>query len=238
MTTLSLLSFLAVALGATVQGSIGFGMAMVAAPALLLLDPRLVPGPLLCAVFSVTLLMTRREWRDVTPSAIGWVVTGGIPGSALGAWATVALAPNVLGGALGLLVVCGVIMSALGHCLRPSRPTLVGTGVVSGVMGTVLSMGGPPLALLYQNQPGGELRGTLAGYFTIATLVALTALFLVGNMGWVQLRLAAPLIPAALLGYAASGHVAPHLNEQVTRRAVLTLAGLAGIAVVIRYWWF
>jgi uncharacterized membrane protein YfcA len=148
----------------------------------------------------------------------------------------VGLAPNLLGGALGLLVVCGVVMSALGHCVRPSRPALVGTGIVSGVMGTVLSMGGPPLALLYQNRPGGELRGTLAGYFTIATVVALTALFLVGNMGLIQLRLAAPLIPAALVGYAVSGWIAPRLNKDATRRAVLALAGLAGVAVVIRYW--
>ena len=141
-----------------------------------------------------------------------------------------------MGGTLGLLIVGGVVMSALGHCLRPSRPALVGTGVVSGVMGTVLSMGGPPLALLYQNRPGGELRGTLAGYFTIATVVALTALFLVGNMGWAELRLAVPLIPAALVGYAASGWIAPRLNHDATRRAVLVLAGVAGIAVVMRHW--
>jgi uncharacterized membrane protein YfcA len=233
---LTVLAMLAVGGGAAVQGSIGFGMAMVAAPALLLLDPRLVPGPLLCAVFCVTVLMTRREWRDVRPRAIGWVVAGGVPGSALGAWATVGLGPNLLGGGLGLLVVCGVVMSALGHRLRPSRPALLGTGVVSGVMGTVLSMGGPPLALLYQNQPGGELRGTLAGYFTIATVVALTALVLVGNMGWVELRLAVPLIPAALLGYVVSGWVAPRLNKDATRRAVLVLAGVAGIAVMARHW--
>ncbi len=235
--SVSLLTLAAVALGAVIQGSLGFGMAMIAAPILLLLDPRLVPGPLLCAVLCVTVLMTRREWRHIAPSAIAWAGVGGVPGSLIGAWATVAVAADVLGNALGVMIISAVIMSALGHRLRPSPVALIAAGAVSGVMGAVLSMGGPPLALLYQDQPGGELRGTLAGYFTFAALVALGALVVVGNFGWSELYLALPLVPSALAGYALSGWVAPRLNKSAARRAVLLLAGAAGVAVVVRYWW-
>jgi len=47
--------------------------------------------------------------------------------------------------------------------------------------------------------------------------------------------LALPLVPAALAGYALSGWVAPRLNKGATRKAVLFLAGAAGVAVLVRY---
>ena len=111
---------------------------------------------------------------------------------------------------------------------------MIAAGTVSGVMGTVLSMGGPPLALLYQDQPGGELRGTLAGYFTLASLVALGALVVVGNFGWSEVYLALPLVPSALAGHALSGWVAPRLHKSATRKAGWHLAGADGGAGVVR----
>ena len=65
-----------VAFAAAVQGSLGLGMALIAAPILLLIDPRLVPGPFLVAVLVVTVLMTRREWSDVKTTSIGWAGAG------------------------------------------------------------------------------------------------------------------------------------------------------------------
>ena len=65
-------------------------MALIAAPILLLIDPRLVPEPFLVAVLVVTVLMTRREWRNVKKTSIGWACAGSIPGTVIGAWITAA----------------------------------------------------------------------------------------------------------------------------------------------------
>jgi len=52
-----LLASAAVAFGAMVQGAVGFGMALVAAPLLVLIRPELVPGPLLVSGLALTLLV-------------------------------------------------------------------------------------------------------------------------------------------------------------------------------------
>jgi len=168
-----LLILATVAFGAAVQGSLGIGMALIAAPILLLLDPRLVPGPFLVAVLCITVLMTRREWRHMKPASIAWVCLGGIPGTVIGAWVTATVATGILGGVLGLLIVAAVGVSVLGHRVRPSKMALVAAGGVSGFMASIVSIGGPPLALLLQDRPGEELRGTLAGYFTLSSLAVL-----------------------------------------------------------------
>src|SRR4051794_41256224 len=55
----------AVAVGAVIQGSIGFGYAFVAVPAMALLYPEAVPvTPLLLALL-MTMLMSAREWRSL-----------------------------------------------------------------------------------------------------------------------------------------------------------------------------
>ena len=211
-------------------------MALIAAPILLLLDPRLVPGPFLVAVLCVTILMTRREWRHMKSASIAWACLGGIPGTVIGAWVTATVATGILGGVLGLLIVAAVGVSVLGHRVRPSKTALVAAGGVSGFMAAIVSIGGPPLALLLQDQPGEELRGTLAGYFTLSSLAVLAALAAFGRFGRIELTLALPLVPAALAGYALSGFVVRGIDQETLRRGVLIVSGVAGLAIVFRYW--
>jgi uncharacterized protein YyaL (SSP411 family) len=67
--------------------------------------------------------------------------------------------------------------------------TATGTGVAVGVMGTAAAIEGPPLALLYQNDPPPVLRSTLATQFTIGTLVTLVGLTVGAQLhGWQVLR--------------------------------------------------
>ena len=229
-------TLVAVAFAAAVQGSLGIGMALIAAPILLLIDPRLVPGPFLVAVLVVTVLMTRREWRNVKKTSIGWACAGSIPGTVIGAWITATVATEALGGGLGLLIVGAVILTVLGHRVQPSRVALVVAGGTSGVMAGIVSIGGPPLALLLLDKPGSELRGTLAGYFTISALAVLVSLAAFGSFGRAELILALPLLPAALTGYALSGFITRGIEAALLRRGVLLVSAAAGVAIMVRYW--
>ena len=75
-----------VMVGATLQGSVGFGLGMLAAPLLLLIDPMFVPAPLLTAALALTLLVAKRERRAIDFRGIGWVLLGRLPGAFLGAF--------------------------------------------------------------------------------------------------------------------------------------------------------
>src|SRR5438034_6678902 len=54
-----LLAALAMAVGALVQGAVGFGASLVAAPLLVLVDVRLVPGPIGIASLTLNFLIIR-----------------------------------------------------------------------------------------------------------------------------------------------------------------------------------
>ena len=53
-----------------------------------------------------------------------------------------------------VLVLLAVGLSVAGWHLAKTRPNLVGVGVLSGFMGTVSGIGGPPIALVYQQADG------------------------------------------------------------------------------------
>ena len=81
------------AAGAAVQGSVGFGMNVLAAPILIQIDTDLVPGPLLAAALVMSLLVARRDRAGINRSALLWAVCGRVPGAALGTLLLLALSP-------------------------------------------------------------------------------------------------------------------------------------------------
>ncbi len=203
----------AVTVGATLQGSIGFGLGLVAAPLLVLIDPRFIPAPLLLASVVLTVLLTHREWRSVQFRDLGWAIGGRMVGIA----AAIA----------ALLLISGL------H-LPPTPRTLLGAGMLSGFSGTAVSIGGPPMALVLQRESGARLRGTLSAFFVVGISMSLVGLRIAGRLGRTELLLSLALLPGILLGYLISRHTARLLDRGYTRSAVLAVSGAAGVVVIIK----
>jgi len=223
-----------VMVGAILQGSVGFGLGMLAAPLLVIIDPAFVPAPLLAAAFALTLLVARRERHAIDFGGIGWVLLGRLPGTFIGAM-VMAVAPqkatNVL---VGVVVFVAVGLIGSGVSLPRTPRVLLSAGTLSGFMGTTTSIGGPPIAALYHDATGAKLRGTMSAIFVVGLTITLTALAIVGRFGRPELRLAAYLLPGALVGYALSSHIAPILDRGHTRVAVLSVSALAGLSVIVQ----
>ena len=219
--------------GAALQGSAGFGFALLSSPILGLVDPHLVPGPLIVAV---TLLLALTAWRErsaVDLKGLGWVLGGRLPGTVLGAFALKLLSERALTTALGVLVLFAVAVSLRSVRLERRPPLLVAAGVVSGLMGTTAALGGPAVAVLYQHERGALVRATLATYFLVGALMSMTALVIVGRLGQRELGLALGLLPGIALGFGGSRWTSRWLDGGYTRLAVLAIAGLAGLGSVI-----
>lgn len=107
-------------------------------------------------------------------------------------------------------------------------------GLLSGFMGTVSGIGGPPIALVYQQSDGPTLRGTLARFFTIGNLISIPTLIVAGRLGRAELPAIAVLVPGALAGYAVSGWLAGHLDKRTARPIILVLSAAAAVAVLVR----
>ncbi len=222
-------------IGAVLQGSIGFGMGLFAAPLFALIEPRLVPAPLLLASGVLTVLLTHRERHGIITDDLKWSLGGRLVGT-LPALAVLTVIPaERLGVAFGALVLLGVGLSASGWHLRPTARVLLGAGALSGFMATIAAIGGPPIALVYQHESGPRIRGTLSAYFVVGVTISLTGLALVGRFGGTEVALAGALLPATLAGFWVSRHTARRLDRGSLRPAVLAVSALSAAAVILKH---
>lgn len=229
-----LLASAVVLLGALIQGSVGFGLGILAAPLLVLINPILIPAPLLCAGLVLTLLTARREHQSIDIHGVAWAVIGRVPGALLGA-ATLAVLPRKSTTLMvGVMVFVAVGLIGWGPRIRKSRKTLLGAGTISGFMGTTASMGGPPMVVVYRDDTGPRIRGTLGGFFVCGLTISLTTLAYIGRFGQQEIVAALALVPGILIGFAASNRIAPVLDRGYTRTSVLLVSALAGVSVILR----
>ncbi len=229
-----ILSSIIVAIAACVQGSIGFGLAMLAAPLLVLIEPDLVPAPLIVNGLLLTFLMTYRERKAIDVRGVTWMATGCVPGIVVASVVLTVISADGFTILFSILVLLAVTISALGYSIRLTRTNVLIAGTLSGFMGTTSSIGGPPVALIYQNAPGAQMRGTLSAYFFICAILALIGLFFVGWFGIDELWLALSLLPGLIIGFAVSSITKGTLDQYSLRPAVLGLSAMAAIAVLAR----
>lgn len=228
------LGLAALAIGGALHGSMGFGMGLVAAPLLVLIDPVLIPGPMLCAGVILTLMITVRDRSSADLRGVKWLVIGRTPGMVAGALAVAWLSTTGLAVVFACAIFALVAVSVAGVSLPQTTPALFGAGALSGLMGTTLGVGGPPLTLVYQRSSGSELRGTLAPIQSFGAATSIGALAVVGEFGWTDMGRGLLLAPGMVIGFAMSGWVAPRIKPSVVRPAVLVFAVASAIGILIR----
>ena len=221
-------------LGATIQGSIGIGLGLIGVPLLVLIDPVFIPGPLLLAALILTALIAHREHRSIDFKGIKWAISGRITGTVLGAFLLTSIPQNSLSLLFGIMVLLAVTICITGIHLPVTPRNLFGAGTFSGFMGTTSSIGGAPMALIYQRHEGPRLRGTLSGIFIIGTTISLVTLIIIKRFGLRELLVTSVLIPGGILGFILSRHTAKILDQGFIRPAVLIASAASGIIVIIK----
>lgn len=227
-------ALIAVLAGAFVQGTVGFGVNILAAPVMALVEPDALPAVLILAALPLATGMLVREHGHIDRDGLRWLLVGRLPGTALGALVVATLPPDDLAAVIGALVLVAVGMSVAAPPLAVTRSTALAVGALSGAMGTASSIGGPPPALLYQHHPGAVLRSTTAALFVVGTILSASALAVAGELTVDDVVLAAVLTPAIAGGLGLSHVLAGHIDAGWLRPAVLVVAAVAGVATMLR----
>jgi uncharacterized membrane protein YfcA len=221
-----------IAIGAAIQGGVGFGMNLIAAPILAVLDPSLVPGPALVAALLLTILVAVRERASIDRRGVAFALAGRVPGTILGALLIASIPEDGVTITVGLAVLLAVGLNVFRLGLRPNPPTLFTAGVVSGFASTVSSVGGPPMAVVYANEPGPVIRGSLSFIFVIGAAMSLAALIAVGDFGEAEAKASLLLLIPGSLGFLLSRRIAGHVDQGRTRTAVLVVALLGAVVAL------
>lgn len=231
--TLALAS-LVVFLGALTQSLIGFGLAVVASPLLYIVDPQLVPAPVIAMGFSIALLTLVRERGHLEFNGLQYALLGRVPGGFIGASLLLFAPQPILGLSIAAIVAVAVILSLYKFSLPVNKKTLFGAGVVSGIFGNIAAIGGPPMAILLSGKDASQFRAALSAFFIFSSTIAMVILAITGLLELKHLWLSLMLLPSVLLGYLVAGRLVGRVDKDKTKMATLVLCSISALVLTVK----
>lgn len=223
-----------VMLGAFLQGVVGLGLNLIAAPLLMLIEPGFVPGPIMAGALVLTILMVLRDRQGMDLRGVGWMIAGTIPGTALASLLLPLIPLRALALTLGGLVLLAVVLNLSGLKFPPKAWVLFLAGVLSGLGGTLASLGAPPVALVNQEKEGRALRATLSGYFTLSAIIAILGIVPAGRFGAREVELSLWMLPGVVGGFILSSLFATKLSRRASKAAVMGISALAAVILIVQ----
>lgn len=218
--------------GATITGTVGFGMGLVIAPLLLLFvapQSTVVMINSLMAILLFFVLVQTRAHFDLR--LVGGMALGGLAAVPIGVLALDSASPVVLRLTIALVILGLAPLTILNVRLPFSQHRLSGpaVGFLTSLSVTTLGIGGP-LAAIYvisRQWPPQVNRASLAFYFMLSDSAAFALYTWVGLVHWDTLANIGILLPSLIGGFGAATLAAKRMNARVFRytTSVVIIAG-------------
>lgn len=227
------LALFAVFAAAIIQSGIGMGFGLVAGPALLLIDPALVPSAVIVVGTPVGAWATIRDRDQIILRELGIASIGRVLGALVASQTMVLLlSPQAFKVLFATVLLLVVALSVVRLHPRFNLRTLFAAGIVSGITGTIAGLGGPPLALVYQDSHSRKVRATLNATITLGGLVSLAFLWAYGLVTSKSLWYALLLMPGLVLGIWCSRYLHGFLDQRL-RPVILGTCCLYGFGALL-----
>ncbi|HTO59941.1 MAG TPA: sulfite exporter TauE/SafE family protein [Bradyrhizobium sp.] len=214
---------------AFVNGAIGYGFSSLTVPLALVFYTNRVLNPAIVVVevlinfyvLFINLKGVPSVWRRVMPILIGL-----LPGIAIGSFALAALQPGWIKFCTYTVLLPLILLQAAGW-RRPIESTwMVGLpfGSMLGVLYSVTTISGPPLAILFNNQGlvKNEFRAGLALVRVVESTVTAIAYYKLGLFIQESSSLMLVLIPSVLVGIPCGAYVIRRLDAETFRRICMS----------------
>lgn len=232
-TLIDLLSLLIVIAGIVVQTRIGIGFALLSAPLLYLIDENYLPGPILILGFCLSLLIVCVEKHTLSIKSVLPAILARFPGSWAGVILLAYLPQWLLGLVIGLSLLLAAALSVAVRAIAYNKVNLIVAGFFSGLSGTVTSIGGPIMALVYQTQPPVYARSALVSFFLIGTPVSILLLMHSGSIQLAGYLLCLKMLPGVGIGFLMAKFLPLGLLSSV-KNTILVLSVLSAIFIIGR----
>jgi uncharacterized membrane protein YfcA len=217
-----------------VQVGMGIAFGLIAGPLLALIDVAFVPGPVLLLTFFTSITAALGERTGIKWEQLRFAVSGRLVGSLIGV-SILAMIPDERTFMLvfGLIIALAVLISISGFMIPFNRGTIGIAGIVSGFTATITSVGGPPMAVVYQNQKARDVRPTLQCYFAMGSFLSLCVLVFADLMTPRDLLLAMTLLPSLIVGVLVGPKLRPFFDKSF-RPFMLATAAFAALLLILR----
>jgi len=221
--------------GALVQGLIGFGLGVVCSSVIFLISPSYLPVPLIMLSLILTATIVALNRAELSVALVKWPLVGQTAGTILAAGVVAWLDRSWFGFVFALLLLLAVFLTLL-RVRVPINPISGSTcGFISGFSGTIVAIGGPPMALLYHSLPPKVVLTNLSTYFLVGCMISLLALGVVGRVSWHDVELTLKLTPGLFLGYFVSRYLVAYSRPPIIKSLALGLSGGVGVYSLVKY---
>ena len=214
---------------AFVNGAIGYGFSSLTVPVGLLFLTNRVLNPALVVIevfINVYVLVINRAsipsvWRRVAP-----IVVGLLPGVAIGAWLIASLNPGWTKFATYVLLLPLILVQAAGwrRPIRAEKAVGVPFGAGLGVLYSVTTISGPPLALLFNNQGlvKQDFRAGLALIRVAESSLTAIAYWHLGLFTAQSFGVGALIVPGVVIGIPLGAWAIRRLDAETFRRVCMS----------------
>jgi hypothetical protein len=217
-----------------VQTTTGIGFAMVAVPMLVLIDLSYAPGPALFAMLFLSVAMVAGSWQNVDRQGFSTLFPGLLVGTLVGSQLLGLLSATAFGLVFGFIVLASLALGQMGFAPERTPAANATGGFVSGVMGTISGIHGPPLAVLYQRAEMATARATMAFVFVFASILSLVSLHLNGFFGREEALAGLALVPGIAVGFAVAISGRRFISDGIARKAMLAIAAISAVVLIVR----
>lgn len=224
---------LSLLLGCWIQTALGFGMAVIAAPIIVIFKPEWVPVVITITALVLSIANTWDQREFVQAKSLALPFVSRIPGTILGAWLLSQLNVFWMQISVAVCVFLAVIISYFGKQFSYTPKRLAIAAFASGITGTTTSIGGPPMALVMQHGDPKTVRANLSLYFSYSCIISLIAYAYMDLLNKNIFLNALSFLPVCLIGFFSGKKTQGYVDAGRFRPLLLILCSVSACIAVV-----
>ena len=134
----------------------------------------------------------------------------------------------------GILLLIATYLSAKKWNIVASKKNISIAGIASGLMGTLTGIGGPPMAIVYQNSSAKKVVATLNMFFGIGALFSVILFIFFDLINLPEVMKSVYLAPALIIGtYIGRKKIIGQFVNRNLKKLIISICFLSAVIIIL-----
>ena len=220
--------------GAITQSAIGIGFG-IPAGILVLLEPSMVPSCIILMGSFLALSNAMLSYKDIIKVDLIYSYTGRVIGSILAMpLIFLTLGTNYYLIIFGVLLLIATYLSAKKWNIVATKKNITIAGTASGLMGTLTGIGGPPMAIVYQNSSAKKVVATLNMFFGIGALFSVLLFIYYDLINLPEVMKSIYLTPGLIIGtYIGRRKIIREFVNRNLKNLIIAVCFISAVVIIL-----
>ena len=220
--------------GAITQSAIGIGFG-IPAGILVLLEPSMVPSCIILMGSFLALSNAMLSYKDIIKVDLIYSYTGRVIGSILAMpLIFLTLGTDYYLIIFGVLLLIATYLSAKKWNIVATKKNITIAGTASGLMGTLTGIGGPPMAIVYQNSSAKKVVATLNMFFGIGALFSVLLFIYYDLINLPEVMKSIYLAPGLIIGtYVGRRKIIREFVNRNLKNLIIVVCFISAVVIIL-----